>query len=109
MPPAVWGWGEMSHGTIGLMTMGQARKEGDGGHLPWAMSLSAEVAQAGLAALKCHLSFFPGRTGTVASLAQLRQRTLAVPLKGGDYWLGPRFLDSQAVNGPPEPLCGRPA
>lgn len=39
-------------------------------------------------------------TRILASLSRVWQRKLVMPVKGGNYWLGPLFLISQAV----EPL-----
>lgn len=52
---------------------------------------------------ECHHPL-PG-TRTLASLSRMWQRKLAMPVKGGNYWLGPLFLISQAVE-PLEPSWG---
>lgn len=46
----------------------------------------------------------PG-TRTLASLSRVWQRKLAMSVKGGNYWLGPLFLISQAA-APSEPWWG---
>lgn len=60
------------------------------------MTLFAKVAYAILFPHpECHRPL-PG-TRILASLSRVWQRKLAMPVKGGNYWLGPLFLISQAV------------